>query len=100
MFLWRALNGCLPTKCNLRTRLIATDEVCPFCRDDKETTVHCLIHCTFARSCWDLVCPVNNFESLASFTDWFVAVLDQMKEKMANISLVCWEIWRARNDIV
>lgn len=92
MFLWRALNGCLPTKCNLRTRLIETDEVCPFCRVDKETTTHCFIHCIFAKSCWEVVCPDVSFDNLLTFKCWFIYMMDQLKEKMAKISLVCWGI--------
>lgn len=100
VFLWRALNGCLPTKCNLRTRSIETDEVCPFCRVDKETTAHCFIHCIFARSCWDVVCPEVNVDNLLTFNGWFTYVFDNLKERMDKISLVCWGIWRARNDVV
>lgn len=100
IFLWRALNSYLPTKSNLQSRMVQTDDVCPLCGADKETIAHCFIHCLLAKSCWDMVCPEVSFDSLMNFVTWFVYVLEHLKEKATKISMVCWSIWRARNDVV
>lgn len=100
VFLWRALNSCLPTKCRLQSRMVQTYNVCPLCGSDSETADHCLIQCLFVKSCWNIVCPGVTFDSSMNLISWFRLVMNQMKEKLSKISMVCWSIWKARNDVV
>lgn len=100
VFLWRGLNGCLPTKCNIQSRMVQVDDVCPLCGVDKETTSHCFIHYSFAISCWYTVCPETSFDNSMNFSTWFSYILEHLTRKVGMISMVCWSIWRARNDRV
>jgi hypothetical protein len=41
IFMWRAFNDLLPTKCNLFRRKIVEDNICPCCCRDMETGLQC-----------------------------------------------------------
>ncbi|XP_074361952.1 uncharacterized protein LOC141702152, partial [Apium graveolens] len=60
-----------------------------------QTTV---FHCMFAKNCWHIVCPEANFDSSMNIHTWFLYVVKHLTGKMAMISMVCWSIWKARND--
>lgn len=66
-FLWRALANCLPTLSNLQTKRIHVSVTCPLCGLEEETIDHCLIHCIFARTCWNIVCPEFLYDSTMIF---------------------------------
>lgn len=97
--MWRALNNCLPTKYKLRTRMVQVDNICLLYGSDTETTAHCLIHRLFAKNCWNLIFSDVSFDSSWDLVTWYSFVMEQMKEKVAKISVVCWSIRRARNDV-
>lgn len=99
-FLWRVLTNCLPTRVNLRSKMLQIDVICPFCGTEAETTEHSLIHCLFARTCWSLVCPDSRYDSAMSFSQWFDYILEHYRDKVTLISMICWGIWKARNDLV
>ncbi|XP_074346607.1 uncharacterized protein LOC141685403 [Apium graveolens] len=80
--------------------MVKTDEVCQVFGINKETTSHCFIHCMFTKSCWHIVCPEAKFDSVMNLPTWFLYVLEYHKEKATTISMVCWSIWRTRNDVV
>jgi hypothetical protein len=47
-----ACHNILPTKVNLLRRNITTDDLCPLCEREKETTGHILWSCPSARDVW------------------------------------------------
>lgn len=53
-FLWRAVNGCLPTKDNLRCKRVDVDLYCPTCQNEAESTLHALVTCSYAENCWSM----------------------------------------------
>lgn len=48
IFLWRACNNLLPTRCNLALRKIVEDNICPCCKREAETTLHVIWNCLAA----------------------------------------------------
>uniref|UniRef100_A0A803Q5Q9 Uncharacterized protein n=1 Tax=Cannabis sativa TaxID=3483 RepID=A0A803Q5Q9_CANSA len=54
-FLWRASSNSLPTRFQLSSRHVPIDSTCPFCRAAPETTLHVLMRCQFAQSCWNII---------------------------------------------
>lgn len=68
--LWRATTNCLPTKSLLRSRHVSVDEICPLCKVQRETVVHCLINCTFAQSCWNVILGETVTTAVGSFAAW------------------------------
>ena len=52
MFMWRACNDLLPTKCNLVKRKMVEDCICPCCYREEETVVHVLWSCPAAQDVW------------------------------------------------
>lgn len=99
--LWRAATNCLPTKTLLRSRHVSVDETCPLCKVQRETVVHCLITCTFAQSCWNIILGDVDLTVSGSFAAWLD---DRLKEgngeRRKLVAVTCWVIWKFRNEIV
>lgn len=68
--LWRAASNCLPTKTQLLSRHVSVDAICPLCQTQKEIISHCLVECTFVRSCWNRLNDKVNTEVTGSFVTW------------------------------
>lgn len=67
-FLWRVCKGCLPTTDVLVMRKVNIDDKCPLCHNNKETNVHTLFQCDFARTVRKMVGiqsmnPILSYES-------------------------------------
>ena len=100
-FLWQAAKECLPTKVQLRSKHVPVDDTCPFCQDGSETIVHVLVSCPFVVACWRQV--GYNFSPMVSyyFLDWISTLFDSLdEEKRSIVAMVCWALWRCRNDLV
>lgn len=54
MFGWKVCCNILPTKCNLRSRGLDIEAVCPVCRKENETMLHCLRDCKPSKKFWKL----------------------------------------------
>jgi hypothetical protein len=52
VFPWRACNGILPTKDNLKKMRVTEDHICIFCNQQPETLVHILWECPSAVDVW------------------------------------------------
>lgn len=50
-FMWRAINGCLPTRDNLSMKRVAVNNLCLMCSAFPEKTLHILVQCSFATTC-------------------------------------------------
>lgn len=99
--MWRAVSICLSTFSNLKKKHVPVEDVCSFCSSARETTSHCLVECNFAKSCLSQVLPGVSQDGWLNFANWFEDVCSKYGEKIVSrISVVCWAIWRARNDIV
>ncbi|KAL8103095.1 hypothetical protein AgCh_027577 [Apium graveolens] len=100
-FLWRASSNCLPTKDLLRQKQVQISAICPICNVHNETTLHSLVLCTFAASTWSrLNLPLLNGE-YNLFPEWLQLAFDQQRmEDVHIIVMVCWMLWKNRNDLV
>ncbi|KAL0458057.1 UNVERIFIED_CONTAM: hypothetical protein Slati_0432900 [Sesamum latifolium] len=54
MFAWRVCRNSLPTVMNLARRGVTVSGACPWCGDESEDVLHCLLGCPFARLVWAL----------------------------------------------
>lgn len=52
VFLWKALNDCLPTRRNLFRRKMVESSCCPICESEVESITHILWSCTEAMDVW------------------------------------------------
>ncbi|XP_074324391.1 uncharacterized protein LOC141661307 [Apium graveolens] len=73
----------------------------PVCKTAAETIMHCLVNCPVARQCWFVVLPGKQWDDQMEFMNWVQMIFDsENKSKCAEVVMVCWTIWRARNDLV
>ncbi|KAK7838163.1 hypothetical protein CFP56_020186 [Quercus suber] len=52
-FLWLAYHNCLSTKAHLVTQHILSDDSCPLCHSNQETTIHILQDCLVIPPIWN-----------------------------------------------
>ncbi|XP_074347538.1 uncharacterized protein LOC141686399 [Apium graveolens] len=98
---WRALSQCLPTMSQLQSKHVPVQSTCPVCKSEAETIMHSLVNCPIARQCWFMVLPGQYWDVNMEFTGWIKMVFElESKSKCAEVVMVCWTIWRARNDLV
>uniref|UniRef100_A0A803PV21 Reverse transcriptase n=1 Tax=Cannabis sativa TaxID=3483 RepID=A0A803PV21_CANSA len=98
---WRAMSGCLPTKVQLTTKHVHVDLTCPLCNVEVESIAHVLLHCPFARSCWNISMVGYNGEAATDFFSWFGDLLAKNQQSVVEeAAMVAWRIWLARNDIL
>ncbi|XP_060972283.1 uncharacterized protein LOC133038212 [Cannabis sativa] len=71
--LWRACSSCLPTKVQLQSRHVAIDTTCSLCHSSPETSLNLFFH-----------------HGLSHWT----------ASKIETISMLCWALWRCRNDLI
>lgn len=99
LFVWRVASGSLPTKTQLKSYHIDIDACCPVCNSAEETIIHCFWDCIFARRCWsrpDLTMLSGHFPT---FLDWLDSLFQQFEdEKRAYFVMICWSIWKSRNE--
>lgn len=99
--MWRALSQCLPTLSQLQTKHVPVQSSCPVCKIAAETIMHSLVNCPVARQCWFVVLPGKQWDDQMDFMNWVQMKFDsENNSKCAEVAMVCWTIWRARNDLV
>lgn len=98
---WRAFSSCLPTKTVLYSRYVPIDTRCPVCNGEDESIRHILVECPFADQCWRSIGRVCSNSGENGFPSWLEATLSQTrKDEHATIVTLCWNIWKARNNLV
>lgn len=95
---WRALYYCLSTKIQLAIKHVQVDKRCPVCLSGDETILHSLVSCPFAAQCWRLIilnyCDPQEYD----FLSWLERMFRDCSNNLyAEIAIVSWEIWNARN---
>jgi hypothetical protein len=109
--LWKLLHDRMPTKVNLFRRRITQvqgDQVCSFCGNCAETSIHLLLYCDFALGVWrgihdwlglSLQFP-HSFQSLFNSVA-AVSCRKQIKQGLVMVwGAVIWAVWFHRNQIV
>ncbi|KAM0032887.1 putative reverse transcriptase zinc-binding domain-containing protein [Helianthus debilis subsp. tardiflorus] len=88
MFVWRAMEGKIPTAAALGNRgLNILDASCKICGAAEETAEHVLIRCNFAKRIWDKIAnwigiPLVNLEG--SIKDLFQELFGLQRSKRAR----------------
>ncbi|KAF5470817.1 hypothetical protein F2P56_011306 [Juglans regia] len=103
MFLWKAMNNCLPIKFYLSCRKIVKDYFCPICKMQKETVSHALWSCGGAMDVWaDNLSPVQKWASIEKdiqelWADWCNKL---KREELELTTVVLRRFWMRRNSFV
>ncbi|XP_017250538.1 uncharacterized protein LOC108221151 [Daucus carota subsp. sativus] len=98
---WRALSDCLPTLSQLQLKRVPVHNLCPNCQMEVETILHSLVFCPCARECWLMLFPGLQLPTLSCFKSWMLYIFSKVeKNKYAEIIVLCWSIWRSRNELV
>lgn len=99
--MWRATSRCLPTKARLLEKSIQIDTGCIVCQEGIESDVHILFYCHFAKECWHLSGLSLQVPS-SSFVHGCVSCLFHLlkDDQCALFSIVCWAIWKHRNEVL
>ncbi|KAH9683740.1 putative reverse transcriptase/RNA-dependent DNA polymerase [Citrus sinensis] len=99
-FIWRAGVNVLPTADNLRRRQVELASTCPICNAADESVVHCLLNCSFAKSCW-LLSPIGFEGGCMYFGDWLKRVFARCSSDDCDLAaMICWSLWLNRNSKV
>ncbi|XP_037495364.1 uncharacterized protein LOC119370713 [Jatropha curcas] len=87
--------------CNLCSRKVDIQDICPLCLGDSETILHILVNCPFSRQVWTLSHLGFRWSSAISFGEWFQQASNSLTlENLSYVSMVCWALWTTRNDMV
>ncbi|KAF5800838.1 putative reverse transcriptase zinc-binding domain-containing protein [Helianthus annuus] len=106
---WRLEMGKIATREALIKRQIhVEDSVCPLCNSEEESADHLFISCYVASVIWNAVSSWCKIPCIFAFSikDLFgvhsnLKVSERKKEAVQGfILIVCWSIWRARNNLV
>lgn len=98
---WRAFKDCLPTMTQLHAHYVPVPVTCPVCTAGDETILHALVSCEFAAQCWYTILGDYSQYPATNFKDWFDhLLLAHNKERWGDFVMLCWGIWKARNELV
>lgn len=102
IFFWLLLKDRLSTRELLkRKHMVLQSYNCALCNTStEESLIHLFLRCPFADQCWSLINiqvdhSLDSFESLQSFRTQL-----QVPFSMKIIIIMCWTIWKARNDLI
>lgn len=99
--MWRATSRCLPTKVRLSEKNIQLDTGCIVCQDGVESDVHILFDCSFAKECWHLSGLSSQVPSSSSVYGCISSLFHLLNDdQCALLSMVCWAIWKHRNEVL
>ncbi|KAK9936175.1 hypothetical protein M0R45_013032 [Rubus argutus] len=102
-FIWRLLQGILPTRVALSKRFPLPDISCCYCNHQVESELHLFKHCDALRWFWDStpftskICDTigNNIQ------EWTFNVFTSLLIPQSELFLMClWAIWSQRNNII
>lgn len=103
-FLWRACNEYLPTRVALISKHVPISQLCPLCNRFLETTLHCLVTCSFSQACLQssgILNATHSSASYSSFAEWLESVMCQHANlTLSRVAMILWSIWKARNLVV
>lgn len=69
------------------------------CNDGEESILHAMVQCPFASQCWQHLFPDVQQRIDMGFEGWLENMFSSIDSNMrALVVLVCWAIWKARND--
>jgi hypothetical protein len=108
VFLWLASRNRCWTADRLSRRGLPHPAACPFCDQSTETLDHLLMGCVLSRDVWATCLRWwGKLHWMPKLDSSFVAWLQEKRsgpggdrDLWTGVTLVCWCLWRHRNDIV
>ncbi|XP_030510848.2 uncharacterized protein LOC115725456 [Cannabis sativa] len=100
IFLWRAIQDCLPVLDILHTRHISDTDFCPLCHREKETILHALFHCKRPRKFWRLsTFAVRNLLQTHVPLKYILIHVSTIWSNLELEQFACilWSLWTKRN---
>ncbi|XP_078177812.1 uncharacterized protein LOC144572217 [Carex rostrata] len=99
LFIWKAIQGALPSASNLARRISKIEPTCGICGTDQEDAEHIIFHCPHARVTWfqsSLGLRTDAFEGLPikEILTNLWSVLDQ--SQIALFLSIAWQVWKSR----
>ncbi|GMY12323.1 putative ribonuclease h protein [Fagus crenata] len=92
----------LPTRFSLRPRYVLTDQTCPICSGEDETTIHALWSCPYAGSVWALA-PGKFQKMPLSVPDFFSLtgrIFNDLPRELVELwAVTSWAIWYTRTKL-
>ena len=91
---WRAIKDSIPSKVNLKRRMVIYDDLCDHCKSLPEDTVHALWSCSFLTPVWSHD-PCWNFRASQPFTT-FRDMVEYSIEAGVDLNYfanIVWTIW-------
>lgn len=108
-FIWRCVHDSIGVKGCLVRRGVGTDDLCPICREEKETVLHALRDCPRARALW-LQLGVRNMNQdfwRSEPQEWFASngslgsrTMHDKSQWSMLFSFAIWMLWKSRNQVV
>lgn len=75
--------------------------MCHVCYNDNESIYHALVDCPFVTQCWRTSFPDILMGQFNYFSDWLQQNFHRTSSDIrVGIVVLCWAIWRARNELV
>ncbi|XP_043694381.1 uncharacterized protein LOC122645101 [Telopea speciosissima] len=107
-FLWRACANGVATGAALVKRQCNVNPECARCGAEEETIDHIILDCPFSRATWfgsqlSYIPPIHNPSLTQVINDWssiFPVTSQPSKEVIGLSSFICWNLWKARNNLV
>ncbi|KAH7863159.1 hypothetical protein Vadar_014084 [Vaccinium darrowii] len=104
-FLWKCCHNAIPVQKNLRKRGVLSPIGCPLCGDAKESIIHLVAQCPFARAVWSSLPMQIDSQALecSSFIHWWSAFMHRGQGCpdnavwRSNMAYMVWGIWKSRN---
>lgn len=102
VFFWLLLKNRLSTRNILKRRNMHLESYnCVLClQNTEETCQHLFLQCPFAVQCWQLInadpSPNDDFPEVVSY------IKDRLQSQffMTAVILMCWAIWKSRNNMI
>lgn len=102
VFFWLLLKDRLSTRNILKRKNMHLDDFnCELCNMRvEETSEHLFLHCPFAQDCWGMFnLATDLYADLLQNVNALKTQLDS-RFFMETITLICWVIWTARNELI
>nr|POF08281.1 putative ribonuclease h protein [Quercus suber] len=100
-FLWRAIKNSIPTKHNLRRRMVLANDDCDHCHCESEDVLHALWSCPSISQVWsqnNLWANSVSSPGFSSFKD-LVETIVETGEDLNIFATTVWAIWNRRNSM-
>uniref|UniRef100_A0A803PJK4 Reverse transcriptase domain-containing protein n=1 Tax=Cannabis sativa TaxID=3483 RepID=A0A803PJK4_CANSA len=100
IFLWKAVQECLPVAAILQKCHIAGSDICSLCRGNNESIVHALFLCKRAKKVWrgSSFSIDRIIHESSTFKDLFFKASETWpQQELEQFACILWSIWTERN---